>query len=65
MLLRVDGETLAGVVNMQKPGVDYTFAGSTVQFLTGATPQTGDILLAWYRLPERERLSGDNKRRGR
>ena len=35
----------------QKATVDYTLTGSTVQFLTGAVPQPGDTLLAWYRLP--------------
>jgi hypothetical protein len=34
----------------QKPGFDYTLTGATVQFLSGAIPQTGDILMAWYRL---------------
>jgi hypothetical protein len=34
----------------QKPAVDYTLTGSTVQFLAGAIPQSGDTLLAWYRL---------------
>ena len=35
----------------QKPAVDYTLTGATVPFLTGAIPQPGDTLLAWYRLP--------------
>ncbi len=35
----------------QKATVDYSLTGSTVQFLTGAVPQPGDSLLAWYRLP--------------
>jgi hypothetical protein len=30
-------------------GVDYTISGSTITFLPGAVPQTGDILLASYR----------------
>ena len=34
----------------QKPGLDYTLTGATVQFLSGAIPQPGDILMAWYRL---------------
>jgi hypothetical protein len=34
----------------EKSTVDYTLTGSTVQFLTGAIPQPGDTLLAWYRL---------------
>ncbi len=36
-----------GVV--QKPGVDFTLSSSTITFLAGAIPQTGDSLLAWYR----------------
>lgn len=36
---------------VQKPAVDYTLTGATVQFLAGAIPQPGDTLLAWYRLP--------------
>ena len=35
----------------QKPSVDYSLTGATVQFLAGAVPQPGDTLLAWYRLP--------------
>jgi hypothetical protein len=35
---------------LQKSGVDYTLDGSTVTFLTAATPQSGDLLLASYRL---------------
>jgi hypothetical protein len=34
---------------LQKPSVDYTATGNTVQFVTGATPQPGDTLLASYR----------------
>ena len=37
---------------LQKPSVDYTATGNSVQFLTGATPQPGDILLASYRLAD-------------
>jgi hypothetical protein len=33
----------------QKNGLDYTLAGSTITFVTAATPQAGDTLLAWYR----------------
>ncbi len=36
-----------GVV--QKPGVDFTLSSTTITFLAGAIPQTGDSLLAWYR----------------
>jgi hypothetical protein len=32
-------------------GVDYTLSGSVVTFATGNVPQTGDILLAYYRMP--------------
>ena len=32
-----------------KQGVDFTVSGRTIAFLTGATPQTGDILQASYR----------------
>jgi len=35
---------------LQKPSVDYVATGNSVQFLTGATPQPGDILLASYRI---------------
>jgi hypothetical protein len=42
----------------QKPAVDYTLTGSTVQFLTGAVPQPGDMLLAWYRLPAASPIMG-------
>jgi len=36
----------------QQAAADYTpLTGSTVQFLSGAVPQPGDTLLAWYRLP--------------
>ena len=35
----------------QKATFDYTLTGSSIQFLTGAVPQPGDTLLAWYRLP--------------
>lgn len=42
----------------QKPAVDYTLTGATVQFLAGAIPQPGDTLLAWYRLPSAGPLLG-------
>jgi len=42
----------------QKASVDYTLTGSTVQFMTGAVPQLGDTLLAWYRLPAASPLMG-------
>ncbi len=34
---------------LQKPALDYTATGNSLQFLTGATPQPGDTLLASYR----------------
>jgi hypothetical protein len=34
---------------LQKPSLDYTAAGNSVQFITAATPQPGDTLLASYR----------------
>jgi hypothetical protein len=33
-----------------KQGADYTLSGSSVTFQTGAVPQTGDVLLAFYRV---------------
>lgn len=32
-------------------GTDYSLSGTTVTFLSGAVPQTGDVLMASYRLP--------------
>lgn len=34
---------------LQEPSVDYAATGNSVQFVTGATPQPADILLASYR----------------
>jgi hypothetical protein len=34
---------------MQKLGFDYTFSGVTIVFVTIATPQPGDTILAEYR----------------
>jgi hypothetical protein len=34
---------------MQKLGFDYTFSGATIVFVTIATPQPGDTILAEYR----------------
>jgi len=34
---------------VQKRGVDYNLAGNTITFIPEAIPQSGDILLAWYR----------------
>jgi hypothetical protein len=33
----------------QMSGQDYTLSGTTISFVTAATPQLGDTLLAWYR----------------
>jgi hypothetical protein len=35
----------------QTSGVDYSLAGAVLTFLAGSTPQVGDILAAYYRLP--------------
>lgn len=35
---------------LQKVGQDYTLNGQTLAFVSAATPQPGDTLLAWYRL---------------
>jgi hypothetical protein len=35
---------------LQKVGVDYTLAGSTLTFLAGSVPQPGDSLQASYRV---------------
>jgi hypothetical protein len=35
---------------LQKAGQDYSLAGNSIQFLAGSTPQTGDTLLASYRV---------------
>lgn len=35
---------------LQKPGTDFTLSSQTVTFVPGATPQTGDILVAVYRM---------------
>lgn len=34
---------------LQKPSLDYTATGNSIQFVAAATPQPGDILLASYR----------------
>lgn len=34
----------------QTSGVDYTLSGSTLNFLSGAIPATGDLLQAYYRM---------------
>jgi hypothetical protein len=33
----------------QKRGLDYDISGNTITFTAAATPQPGDVLLAWYR----------------
>ncbi len=48
----------------QKATVDYTLTGSTIQFLTGAVPQPGDTLLAWYRLPSAGSIMGQQTTSG-
>jgi hypothetical protein len=35
---------------MLRQGVDYTLSGNTVTFIRAATPQTGDLLSAFYRI---------------
>lgn len=35
---------------LQKAGLDYTLAGNSIAFLSAATPQAGDTLLASYRV---------------
>jgi len=42
----------------QKPALDYSLTGATVQFLSVAIPQPGDTLLAWYRLAGAGSLTG-------
>jgi hypothetical protein len=34
---------------MQQQGFDYTLTGSVITFASGATPQPGDTVIAWYR----------------
>jgi hypothetical protein len=36
---------------LQTNGIDYTISGNTITFAAGETPQTGDELLAYYRIP--------------
>ncbi len=43
---------------LQKNGVDYTVSGSTVTFGSASVPQTGDLLLASYRLASSDNPSG-------
>jgi len=35
---------------VQTAGVDYNLSGATITFVTGAIPQTNDVLLAYYRV---------------
>jgi hypothetical protein len=35
---------------LQQSGFDYTISGNTIQFVAAATPQSGDTLLAYYRV---------------
>ena len=34
---------------LQRAGTDYTLSGATITFVSGAIPETGAILTAWYR----------------
>jgi hypothetical protein len=34
------------------PGIDYTLSGSSISFLSGQVPQTGDVLLCSYRIAD-------------
>ena len=34
---------------LQTQGVDYTISGNVVTFISQATPQTADVVKAWYR----------------
>lgn len=34
---------------MKSGGTDFTLATATITFATAAIPQTGDVLIAWYR----------------
>jgi len=34
---------------LQKAGMDYTLSGASVTFLTGAVPQSGDVIQTYYR----------------
>lgn len=36
---------------LQASGIDYTLSGTNVTFTSNSKPKTGDILLAYYRLP--------------
>jgi hypothetical protein len=37
---------------LMKNGLDYTLAGGTVTFVAGAIPQSGDVLVASYRVAQ-------------
>ena len=37
-----------GVLQQQSTTGDYTFSGTTITFLLGSIPQTGDLLIAFY-----------------
>lgn len=36
---------------LQMVGVDYSLSGAVITFLSGSTPQSGDVLQAYYRVP--------------
>ena len=37
---------------LQRPGTDYTLSGNVITFAAVATPQTGDVVQATYRLAD-------------
>ncbi len=43
---------------LQKPGVDYSLSGTTVTFGSLSVPQTGDLLLASYRVAASGTIAG-------
>src|SRR5262249_54899993 len=36
---------------MQRAGIDFSLSGSTITFVAGGVPRSGDVLRAYYRLP--------------
>ncbi len=36
----------------QTAGIDYTFSGQTISFLSGLAPEPSDVLLCWYRIAQ-------------
>jgi len=43
---------------LQKAGVDYTLNGSAITFAAGAVPQSGDVLVASYRIADASNPTG-------